>query len=459
VTLWGAASCLAVALVVALLMLLGTRLRGLSSERDGEAFRLVVASIAGAVVFYLLLTGLDLLRIPWHPLVLVGILGGAIALAHRYLHIPALHAPSTAAKARLSWGDGIALFALAAFAWFAVSLCNVIPDFYFHWGLKGERFFLARGTDYDFLAMPWNEVLARDYPTLLPDLYAATALLAGRFSARAMMLWSVGAFGMLLLAGREALRQAGVVRFVAESTLALTALAVAGAGIRGNMAGGADWMISLALVVAMPALMRPPDRVGNVQLGVAAAFAAASKVEGSVLAAILIVVQGVRDLAGTRSGRRFDFPAFAALLVPALAVVVHWQAEVRRFHLARPYYGGINLHHGQAILSALRYELTASPTWHGLAYSLLLLPLLAFRRRLRPVVAVLAMQLAFYLYSYFSFLFDPVPLVLTSFDRLELHLVPAILFASGIALDAGAHGSRAPELTARGAMVPKACQE
>ncbi|HEV3073612.1 MAG TPA: hypothetical protein VHB47_04270 [Thermoanaerobaculia bacterium] len=458
-TLWSAASCLAVALLVALLMLLGTRLRGLSSERDGAAFRLVVASIAGAVVFYLLLTGLDLLRIPWHPLVLAGSLGGAIALAHRYLHIPAVHTPSTAAKARPSWGDGIALLALAAFAWFAVSLCNVIPDFYFHWGLKGERFFLARGTDYDFLAMPWNEVLARDYPTLLPDLYAAAALLAGRFSARAMMLWSVGVFGLLLLAGREALRQAGVVRFVAESTLALTALAVAAAGIRGNMAGGADWMISLALVVAMPALMRPPDRAGNVQLGVAAAFAAAAKLEGSVLAAILIVVQSLRGLAGPRSGRRFDFPAFAALLLPALAVVVHWQAEVRRFHLARPYYGGINLHHGQAILSAVRYELTASPTWHGFAYSLLLLPLLAFRRRLRPVVAVLAMQLAFYLYSYYSFLFDPVPLVLTSFDRLELHLVPAILFASGIALESGAHGSRAPELAASGAMVPNGCQE
>lgn len=453
-TLWSAASCLAVALLVALLMLLGTRLRGLSSERDGVAFRLVVASIAGAVVFYLLVTALDLLRIPWHPLVLAGSLGAAIALAHRYLHVPAVHTPSTAAKARLSWGDGIALLALAAFAWFAVSLCNVIPDFYFHWGLKGERFFLARGTDYDFLAMPWNEVLARDYPTLLPDLYAAAALLAGRFSARAMMLWSVGAFGLLLLAGREALRQAGVVRFVAESTLALTALAVAAAGIRGNMAGSADWMISLTLVVAMPALMRPPDRAGNVQLGVAAAFAAASKAEGSVLAAILIVVQAVRGLAGTRSGRRFDFPALAALLVPAAVVVVHWQAEVRRFHLARSYYGGIHLHHAQAILSALHYELTASPTWHGFAYSLLLLPLLAFRRRLRPVVAVLAMQLAFYLYSYYSFLFDPVPLVLTSFDRLELHLVPAILFASGIALDAGVHCPRALEPAACGPLLP-----
>ena len=63
------------------------------------------------------------------------------------------------------------------------------------------------------------------------------------------------------------------------------------------------------------------------------------------------------------------------------------------------------------------------------------------------------MQLSFYLYSYYSFLFDPVALVLTSFDRLELHLVPAILFAAGIAVDAGAHGSRVLEPAARGPLL------
>jgi hypothetical protein len=194
-------------------------------------------------------------------------------------------------------------------------------------------------------------------------------------------------------------------------------------------------MIALALVVAMPALLRPLDRAGTAQLGVAAAFAAVSKVEGSILAALLVFVQFVRAVAGTRSGRRLDLPALAALLVPAAVVVVHWQAQVRRFHLSRPFYGGIDFHHGQAIWLALRHELTTSPTWHGFGYSLLLLPLLATGRRLRPVVAVLALQLSFYLFSYFSFQSDPVPLVLASFDRLELHLVPAILLASGIALD------------------------
>jgi hypothetical protein len=409
-----ATSYLAFGLLVSLLILLGTRFRGLASERDGTAFRLVVSSLAGTVAFYFLLTAVDVIHIRWHPLVLVAILAGTIALAHRYLHSSSGRLSSTAPIARPGWGDGIALLALGAFAWFSVSLCIVIPDFYFHWGLKGERFFLARRIDFDFLSMPWNQLLHPDYPTLLPDLYAATALLAGRFSAPVMMLWSVGAFGLLLLAAREVLRQAEVGRFVAQTTLAFTALAVAGAGIRGNMAGGADWMISLALVVAMPAMLRPPDRAGNAQIGVAAALAAASKVEGTALAASLILVQCVRAVAGIRSGRRFDFPAFAALLLPVAAVVVPWQVAVRQFHLFRPYYGAINWHNSQAILSALHYELTTSPTWHGFTYSLLVLPVLGFSRRLRPIVAVLAMQLLFYLYAYYSFRFDPVTLVVTS---------------------------------------------
>jgi len=433
-----ATSYLAFALLCGLLILLGTRFEGLASARDSGAFRLVISILAGAVGFYLLLALLDAMHVPWHPLVLVGTIGVATAAAHGLLH--SLHSisgrpPATGAPARMGWGDGVALLALLAFAWFAVTLCIAISDFYFHWGLKGERFFLARGIDYEFLAAPWNEPLAPHYPLLLPDLYAATALVAGRFAAPAMMLWSVGFFALLLLAGREALGQAGVGRFVAEATLAVTALAVAAAAMRGTMAGGADWMISLGLVAAMPALLRPPDRIGSAQIGVAAAFAAASKTEGTALAAILISVQCVRMIAGTRSGRRIDFPGCAALVLPAAAVVGLWQVEVRRHHLLRLYYGGIHDHHAQAIWSTLRYELTRSPIWHGFAYSLLALPLLCLSRRLRPVAAVIAMQVLFYLYAYFAFLFDPVPLILTTFDRLELHVIPAILLGAGVALD------------------------
>jgi hypothetical protein len=429
-------SCLALTFLVSLLILLGSRFGGLVSERDSGAFRLVIAALAGVVVLYLLLTVLDALRIRWHPLVIVGLLGGAIVAAHRFLRSPpAALVPAGNPAARLGWGDAAAAVAIAAFARYAESMCIVIADFFFHWGIKAERFFLARGTDYAFLALSWNWQLRPDYPNLLPDLYACTAILAGRFAAPTMMLWSVGFFLLLLLAGREALIQAGTERLVAQATLAVTALAAAAAGMRGNMAGGADWMISLAIVAALPPLLRPADRAGNAQVGVAAAFAAVAKVEGTALAAFLIGVQLVRAAAGMRRERRIDGRSLAALVLPAAAVVLPWQIQVRRLHFSPGVYGGFDLRHAEAIAAALRYELTASPTWHGFAFALLLLPLLGFRRRLRPLGTVLALQLAFYMYVYFSFRFDPVPLVITSFDRLELHLLPPLLLASGIALD------------------------
>jgi hypothetical protein len=125
----------------------------------------------------------------------------------------------------------------------------------------------------------------------------------------------------------------------------------------------------------------------------------------------------------------------AALALPAAAVALHWQIQIRRLHYAPGVYGGLDLRHAGPIAAALRYEFLTSPVWHGFAFALLLLPLLAFQRRLRPVAIVLALQLSFYLYVYFSFRFDPSPLVIASFDRLELHLLPPLLLASGIALD------------------------
>ncbi len=51
--------------------------------------------------------------------------------------------------------------------------------------------------------------------------------------------------------------------------------------------------------------------------------------------------------------------------------------------------------------------------------------------------------LACYIGAFLAFRWDPVQLlILTSFDRLELHLIPAILVAAGIALDPAAARAR-----------------
>jgi hypothetical protein len=101
--------------------------------------------------------------------------------------------------------------------------------------------------------------------------------------------------------------------------------------------------------------------------------------------------------------------------------------------------------------------------WSGFAYGLLLLPLLFLDRRLRALAAVVSLQLLFYLYVYLSVRIEAVTLVRSSFPRLVLHLLPAVLTAAVVALDrpaargftatgSGATGARAPSRGSIGAM-------
>jgi len=153
--------------------------------------RAPAALTAGALAFYAALALLQLLGIPWTRWTLLAILALLIlliALPRRAASKTASSGPSLA----LGWGDAAALVAVVAFALVAVTLWVTTPDFVYHWGLKAERFALARAIDFRFLARPWNggPGIHPDYPNLLPSLYAATALIARRFDAQAHMTLS-----------------------------------------------------------------------------------------------------------------------------------------------------------------------------------------------------------------------------------------------------------------------------
>ncbi|HVT17728.1 MAG TPA: hypothetical protein VHQ90_16310 [Thermoanaerobaculia bacterium] len=455
---------LAMAALAAVLGFLGSRFSpALAGPGESAVYRVVAATLAGTLVFHLLLTLLDLVGIAWRPVVLAAALAlvcGACGLAHA---AASRRRPPRAGstdgngaggpgRRRLGWGDAVALAGVLVFALLAWKLWIVTPDFVYHWGLKGHRFFLAQGVDYTYLARGWNWVIHPDYPNLLPELYAATALLGGSFAAPAMMLWSVLFFALLLAACREALRLAAADRFLRQAGLALIAAATAAFAINTPMAGGADWMIALALAAALPPLLRPRDRVGDLGIGVIAAFAAASKVEGLALGVFLIGAQWAR--AGCRppapntptaptapnapkapgtavllSGTR----AAAALLLPAAAVVAPWLAEVHRHHLFLAFNSGPFDLARVPRVAQLVWAMMRGHEWHGFAFALLLAPLLPADRRLRPIAAVIALQLAFYLYVYCSARVDPTDLIQTSFGRLTLHVVPAILAGAVIA--------------------------
>jgi len=414
-------AALAIVILAALLVFLGTRLPGLAAPADGALQRLVLGALAGMVLFHLLATLLDLTGLGWSVLKLGAGLLILLALFLRF-------GPRTPEGERrrlpsdFGWGDETALLAVVVFSLLALTLWVTTPDFVFHWGLKGHRYFLTRGVDYSYLARSWGWAIHPDYPQLLPELYAASALAVGRFDPPLLMLWSAFFFFLLLAASREILCTAEP--FVRQAGIALLAVVLAAFAIRHQMAGGADWLPALALIAAIPALSRPPDSAGDLQIGVAAAFAAAAKVEGVVLAGLLVLAQLARRPA---AGSWFAPGRFVRLgLLPAL-VILPWGLQVRRYHLFTVLSsGGLSWERakiaGPAVVDAVN-----SPGWHGFAWVLLLLPLLALRRGSRPLGFVLAGQLAFYLWIYLVAAFDTEYYVAMSFPRLLFHLVPAML--------------------------------
>jgi hypothetical protein len=387
-------------------------------------YRATISALATLVAFHMALTLLDFAGIPWHPWLLAGLLGLLVVLVRRFLPRPA---GQTRPVWDFGWGDGLALFALLAFTAIALTGWIATPDLIYHWGVKGHRFFLARGVDYEYLSRPWGFVLHPDYPNLLPELFAATALLRGRFAEPAMMLWSAVFLGMLLVSVREGLRTAGVSRCARQAGVALVALASGAFGIGHLMAGAADWMMALTLAAALPPLLRPPDRAGDAQIAVAAAFAAASKIEGVPLAAFLILTQWVRK-PGLRPALWLGLPT-AAVALPWLGRAIHHDLFLATNS------GAFAISRAGEIAAALP-EALATQAWHGFSLcGLLLPPLLLLDRRTRPVAMAAGLQLLFYGYVYFTAPVDTGFYVISSLARLLLHLVPALLAAAVVALE------------------------
>lgn len=422
---------LAVLALPAALAFLGSRFPGaLVHPEDSAPHRLVVYGMTGAIVLHLLLTGLDALGLRWHPLLVAALLILTGALCHWLGR--GQPRPATPAARETGWGDAVALSALLVFALTAVTLWTMTPDFVYHWGLKGERFFLHRGVDYAWLARPWNWAIHPDYPNLLPELFAVSALAAGDFEPAAQMLWTALFFAMMLASARGALRGA-MDRWTRQAALAILGLTSALFGMGQLMAGAADWMIAAAFLAAVPALLRRPDPAGDWQVAMAAAFMAAAKIEGAPFALILVAAQLVRRLAADRLSLE-TWRAALRLGLPSALVGIPWLLRI--FHhglFLGSNSGPFEIERARVILPALAESL-ASPAWHGLSLAVLLGPVLLLVRRVRPVAAVATLQLLFYLYVYFTAPVETRYYVLTSFSRLIFHLIPALLVAGALAL-------------------------
>jgi len=452
-SLWALAA--AVALFV-LLGLLGSRFAAaLAAPADGLLYRGVIYTMAGTVALHLVLTALDFAGVRWSLPVLAAsllLIAGAATMAS---------APGTGngvvgrgegvrvfGREEFAWGDALALFALAVFTALALTGWIAMPDFFYHWGIKAYRFYLTRGVDYPYLAQAWNWSIHPEYPNLVPEMFAVTALLGGSFDVPAMMLRTAVLFALFVAACREGLRQGEVPPFVQQAGTALVALSGGAFAIGYIMGGAADWNLTLAFAAAVPPLLRPPDRTGDFQIAVIAAFAAASKLEGVPLGGFLVAVQVFRHV---WSERRLNLkPAIAMGVVPA-AVVLAWAGRATHHHLVQVLDSGrLDPARAGEIFGGVA-EALWNPAWHGFLPIMLLPPLLLVSRRTRVFAVVATLELLFYFYVYFT---SPVGnyryFVLSNFARLGFQLIPACIVAALVAWEAAPKSERPAGLPSAG---------
>lgn len=419
----------ALAVLVAVSWALG---RGVVRRGGGEPLGgelgLVMSWISGLVMLYLLLLGFDLLGLSWRLPSLAPALAGLAILGwlvgRRRDAVPR----SAASWHPLGWGDAVAAAAFAVFVAATALLWNLHPDFIYHWGIKGWKFYLARGLDFAWLASPEAAHAHPDYPNLVPSLFALTAILGGSFRELPMALWSVLFFALTVLAARALLARFGASPFACQAGVALVGLTLAMFGVGYLQAGGADTLIALALLAGATLLAGEPDERTDVHLGWVAAFAAAAKIEGVALAAWLIGVHLLRRWRARGSGFvRQLTAALVRTVLPSAAVAGVWASQVRANGLFQPAnVGGFDLGRVGVVFPEL-FRSLLTVNWHGLTFCLFALPLLLALRRSRPIAAVCCLQMAFYVAVYLSAAVDPREWVATSAARLYFHLVPTVL--------------------------------
>jgi hypothetical protein len=405
--------------------------RWIAGPGETRAFRAALYLSTGLVLIHAVLAWLDLVGLRWRVTVVAGIVLAMAVLVRRLAagrrrdHDAG---PDRAGSLRLGWAGLAAAAVVAFFAVLAASERIAFPDFVYHWGIKGHRYFLLGGIDYDFLGQDWNLVAHRDYPQLVPELYALQSLIAGRFSEPALLLWSAVWFAALLIAAREALDAWSVRRDWARWVFAILTLAIGVFAVGHLMAGSVDWIIAFALTAALPALVRPVCARGELQLGALAALAASAKLEGIPLAGLLIVA-GLWRRASLGGGSRLRSlgGTVLRLATPAAIAAAPWLIQGLRHDLFRdPQSSALQLDRAPAIAVSL-WQAMLRPEWHLAPLVLFLLPLLLLRRDTRLVGAVVTLLLAGYVLRYFTASFDYQFSVLSSFPRLVFHVFPAVV--------------------------------
>ena len=407
-------------------------------------------ALAGSTLLYIGLIALSALGILWSwglvvvPVILWPMVRRSGALLRQ------LKTFTTRCKSRISTGplhllrpernlgDVVALATFLVHVAVTAQLWNVHSDFVYHWGLKSLHFFHHGGIDFEFLAQPWNRHLHPEYPNLLPSLSALSAIWGQSFSMPLILNGSSLHLLIAILIVRGALRRHVNDARIQNLGLAFIALSCTMFSIGFRQAGGADWLMVLALLFGTVVLLESSSGAGVYGLGgIIAAFALASKVEGLPLALALIGIVSLRRLTA-RPLRAPEPRPFASLLFLPLTVglIQHTLVQWHGLAAQRHFYNFLQDPDRVLAVAGAIWNSLGIVTWNGMAFGLCLLPLLLLRKKTWAAALLISSQFCFYVFIYLTAT-EPGHLIATSAPRLWFHLVPATWLLIFISLDHG----------------------
>lgn len=331
-----------------------------------------------------------------------GIRWSALTLGLPFVAIVVLSVRRLPIGNRTGWPRGYAI----AFA--AVSLISIyaaasarmtIADLMYFWGPKAVHFFHERAIDVEFLRFPHYYLMHPDYPPLVPLTWAASSMIAGRFSDWGAVLTAP----VLLITGALTFRGfasplLGPRKSAAFATLLLAVTTVA--TIAGAAAGGGDPYLLAFETTAISALTFSRGRGATVVAAIALAGAAFAKVEGAAFTAAVV-------MALVLVGR---FRTAMAVASPAILLVASWVGFARHHGLLDAY--------GRADRQLHLSNVGAVVRWSAqqLSYRSFYLPWIAAlgpfvaARSFRRAVLPLLVALASIGYSLYFYLHEPNPL-------------------------------------------------
>ncbi len=347
--------------------------------------RIAIAGVAGALVIATLMAVMALVGVEWSRTRLVLALLIPVVIGSRAL--------PRRSSMKLSWPSpalaGVVIL-LAITTYGLVTGRETSGDLLFFWGPKAVHFHHAGTIDVEYLRDPNNFLAHRDYPPLLPLLYAWSMTISRRFS-----WWSAVLSSGLCLAGIVA-----IVRTFARDNLAalMTASILAWCFTICHLAGGADPLLLLFEATAICAIVFLREgRTGTVLTAIALAGAVTIKVEGLNFAVAMFAVM-VLD--------RRPLKRIAAVALPAVVFLGAWLLFVVR--------GGLlDTYRGAGAFTFAHFAKVVWSTLHAASYETYWLPWIAplavvllgnIRRALLPLTAAILMAGA----TIFYYLHGPV---------------------------------------------------